>query len=103
MALVWGGAACYNGHRVGDDFPAIGFMAQLATKKKQAKAWTSRRSCRRTSASRPVLCPRPITGRSCARLAREFGPAGDLEDFVAVNLGAGVIALFSGITVWDVE
>jgi hypothetical protein len=23
MALVWGDAACYNGHRVGDDFSAI--------------------------------------------------------------------------------
>jgi hypothetical protein len=33
-----------------------------------------------------VLCPRPITGCSCARLAREFGPAGDLEDFVGRDL-----------------
>jgi|SRR6266404_234062 len=42
LALVWGGAACYNGHRVGDDFSAIGFMAQLGTKKiNHAKAWTS--------------------------------------------------------------
>ncbi len=42
MALVWGGAACYNGHRVGGDFSVIGFMAQLATKKiNNAKAWTS--------------------------------------------------------------
>jgi hypothetical protein len=42
MALVWGGAACYNGHRVGDDFSAIGLMAQLGTKKiNNAKAWTS--------------------------------------------------------------
>jgi hypothetical protein len=24
MALVWGGAACYNGHRVGGDFSVIG-------------------------------------------------------------------------------
>ena len=42
MALVWGGAACYNGHRVGDDFSAIGLIAQLGTKKiNSAKAWTS--------------------------------------------------------------
>ncbi len=41
MALVWGGAACYNGHRVGDDFSAIGLIAQLGTKKTTRKAWTS--------------------------------------------------------------
>ena len=42
MALVWDGAACYNGHRVGDDFSAIGLIAQLGTKKiNNAKAWTS--------------------------------------------------------------
>ncbi len=42
MALVGGGAACYNDHRVRGDFSAIGFMAQLATKKiNNAKAWTS--------------------------------------------------------------
>jgi hypothetical protein len=43
MALVWGGgAACYNDHRVRGDFSAIGFMAQLATKKiNTSKAWTS--------------------------------------------------------------
>jgi hypothetical protein len=42
MALVWGGAACYNGHRVGDDFSAIGLMAQLAMKKiNTSKAWTT--------------------------------------------------------------
>jgi hypothetical protein len=41
MALVWGGAACYNGHRVGDDFSAIGFYGSVATKKiNSAKAWT---------------------------------------------------------------
>jgi hypothetical protein len=40
MALVWGGAACYNGHRVGDDFSAIGLIAQLG-RKKIIKAWTS--------------------------------------------------------------
>ena len=42
MALVWGGAACYNGHRVGDGFSAIGLIAQLGTKKiNNAKGWTS--------------------------------------------------------------
>ena len=39
MALVWDDAACYNGHRVGDDFSAIGLIAQLG-RKKINKAWT---------------------------------------------------------------
>src|SRR5258705_4391998 len=41
---LWFGAAllAITGHRVGDDFSAIGLMAQLATKKIiKAKAWTS--------------------------------------------------------------
>src|SRR5258708_19864388 len=42
MALVWGGAACYNGHRVGDDFSAIGLVAQLGPKKiNNPKPWPS--------------------------------------------------------------
>jgi hypothetical protein len=42
MALVWGGAARYNGHRVGGDSSVIGLIAQLGTKKiNSAKAWTS--------------------------------------------------------------
>jgi hypothetical protein len=60
MALVWGGAACYNGHRVGGDFSVIGFMAQLATKKiNNAKAWTSDEDGDFGSSSSPMS--RPLT------------------------------------------
>ena len=38
------------------------------------------------SASHPILCLRPITGHGCARLAREFGSASDLEDCIGRDL-----------------
>jgi hypothetical protein len=42
MGLVWGGAACYNDHRVRGDFSTVGFYGSEATKKiNSAKAWTT--------------------------------------------------------------
>ena len=63
MALVWGGAACYNGHRVGDDFSAIGLIAQLG-RKKINKAWTSSEEER--------LLKLALSGASMAEIAQQM-------------------------------
>jgi hypothetical protein len=99
MGLVWGGAACYNDHRVRGDFSTVGFYGSVATKKiNSAKAWTTDEEER----LRPTFDIAADLGRTVSAVQARAQALHLVRQFAIQDQGEGEVAAF-GTEVLDPE
>ena|SRR5438874_10397105 len=99
MGLVWGGAACYNDHRVRGDFSTVGFYGSVATKKiNSAKAWTTdeeERLLKLIISNAPAFDIAADLGRtSVGGEGAGPGPTDLVRQFAIKDQGEGEVAAF---------